>query len=120
MSGAREGWLPFLGEGRYMTTFPVKQGGLAAQQADRVGHTIATALGIPTGQFRDTLFLTARLLGGQRSLFLRTELDESGQPTGTSFGHTKSEEPAGVTKVFGHHLARSLEAREPVTPGTLV
>jgi len=104
-----------------MTTFPVKQGGLAAQQADRVAHTIATALGIPTGQFRDTLFLTARLLGGQRSLFLQTELDESGQPIGTSFGHTESEEPAGVTtKVFGHLLAGYLEAREPSAPGTLV
>jgi sulfide:quinone oxidoreductase len=99
-----------------ITTFPIKQGGLAAQQADRVAHTIAAAAGLPSGQAQDAHVLQARLLGGERPLFLRTELDESGQPTSASLEQTETDESASSTRVFGRHLAPYLEAREPLVP----
>jgi sulfide:quinone oxidoreductase len=102
-----------------MTTFPIKQGGLAAQQADRVTHTIAAALGLPVGEFRAPRVLRARLLGGERPLFLRTELDESGQPTGASLEHAETEEAASSTKVFGRYLAPYLETRQPLAHSPL-
>jgi sulfide:quinone oxidoreductase len=102
-----------------MTTFPIKQGGLAAQQADRVAHTIAAALGVPLGEFRAAPVLRARLLGGERPLFLHTELDESGGPTRTSPEHTETEEPGSSTKVFGRYLAPYLEARQPLAHSLL-
>jgi sulfide:quinone oxidoreductase len=95
-----------------MTAFPIKQGGLAAQQADRVAHTIAVALGLPLGEVQDARVLQARLLGGERPLFLRTELDESGQPTSASLEQPETDEAASSTKVFGRYLAPYLEARQ--------
>ncbi len=95
-----------------MTAFPVKQGGLAAQQADRVANTIAVALGLPAGEEQEARVLQARLLGGGRPLFFRTELDESGQPTSASLEQPGADEAASSTKVFGRYLAPYLEARQ--------
>ena len=47
-----------------LTTFPIKQGGLAAQQADVVAQTIAASLGVPVKQVRAPRVLHARVLGG--------------------------------------------------------
>ena len=64
-----------------MTTYPIKQGGLAAQQGDRIAHTIAASLGVPVRELRSTHILRARLLGGEQPLLLRTELDWRGRPS---------------------------------------
>jgi sulfide:quinone oxidoreductase len=102
-----------------MTTFPIKQGGLAAQQADRVARTIAAAAGPTSEEAQDAHVLKARLLGGERPLFLRTELDPSGQPISASLEQTETDEAAGSTRVFGRYLAPYLEALEPLAHGRL-
>jgi len=98
-----------------MTTFPVKQGGLATQQADRIAHTIATTIGIPVSNFPAATVLRARLLGGERPIFLRTELDEYGQPTTSTLEHTDSDQAASSSKVIGRYLTPYLDTREPLT-----
>jgi sulfide:quinone oxidoreductase len=95
-----------------MTTFPIKQGGLATQQADRIAHTVAAALGAGVDEPPATQVLTARLLGGTRPLLLRTELDRQGRPATTTL---EREETGGLgaPKVFGHYLTPYLEALPP-------
>src|SRR5579884_1016705 len=86
-----------------MTSFPVKQGGLAAQQADLVAHTIATGLGAPVSEPHESRILRARLLHGDGALVLRTELDALGRPTGSTIEHRESRHDADL-KVFGRYL----------------
>jgi sulfide:quinone oxidoreductase len=85
-----------------MTTFPIKQGGLAAQQADAVAEAIAAdfgALGEPTA-FRPVL--RALLLTGGRPIFLQAQLAGGGGETSTA-----SDEPLWwpAGKIVGRHLA---------------
>ena len=59
--------------------------------------------------------LRARLLGGDRTLVLRTELDAFGQPTAAALEHVDKNLPASAPKVFGRYLTpylARLEARE--------
>lgn len=98
-----------------MTTFPIKQGGLAAQQADRVAHTIASCLGAPVKELRTDHVLRARLLGGERTLVLRTELDAFGNPTSASLEHVDRNLPVGSPKVYGRYLTPYLARLEPLT-----
>jgi sulfide:quinone oxidoreductase len=86
-----------------ITTFPIKQGGLAAQQADLVAHTIADELGVAVKELRDTHVLRARLLTGDGALVLRTELDRLGRPTTSSLQHRESRRAEDL-KVFGQYL----------------
>jgi sulfide:quinone oxidoreductase len=86
-----------------MTTYPIKQGGLAAQQADLVAETIATDLGAPVKKARHTRILRARLLAGDGAVVLRTELDALGRPTTATVEHWESRAAADV-KVFGRYL----------------
>lgn len=86
-----------------MTSFPIKQGGLAAQQADRVAQTIAAAIGAPVSEPHERRILRARLLHGDGALVLRTELDALGRPTGSAIDHRESREIADL-KVFGRYL----------------
>jgi hypothetical protein len=58
------------------------EGRLAAQQADRVAHAIATGIRARVKELRPQNILRARLVGRTRAVFLRTELDWSGHPTG--------------------------------------
>lgn len=53
--------------------------------------------------------LQARLLGGERPLLLRTELDWQGHPTSASFAHPQDNRARGDTKVFGRYLVPYLE-----------
>ena len=92
-----------------MTTFPIKQGGVAAQQADRIAHSIVRGLGISTDEPPARRILLARLLGGTRTVCLRTELDESGRPTAASIEHVESGKIARSAKVFGKYLTAYLE-----------
>jgi sulfide:quinone oxidoreductase len=86
-----------------MTDFPIKQGGLAAQQADVVAHAIAAALGAPVEELPETRILRARLLHGDGALVLRTELDALGRATGSTIEHRESRSAADL-KVFGRYL----------------
>jgi sulfide:quinone oxidoreductase len=86
-----------------MTAYPVKQGGIAAQQADVIAQTIAGELGAPVKELRNTMILRARLLDGEGALVLRTELDPLGRPTGATIERRESRQ-AGDLKVFGTYL----------------
>jgi sulfide:quinone oxidoreductase len=98
-----------------MTTFPIKQGGLAAQQADTVAHAITAALGIRVKQVRAPRVLQARLLGGERPVFLRTEFDWAGQPTSAKLVRADDERAAKAAKVLGRYLVPYLETRQPLS-----
>ncbi|MGN6170724.1 MAG: NAD(P)/FAD-dependent oxidoreductase [Solirubrobacteraceae bacterium] len=95
-----------------ITTFPIKQGGLAAQQADRIAHTIASGLGAPVKELRADHLLRARLLGGDRTLALRTELDAFGEPTSAALEYVDKNLPGGSPKVFGRYLTPYLARLE--------
>ncbi len=92
-----------------MTTYPIKQGGLATQQADRIAHTIAGSLGATVRELRGTHILRARLLGGEHPLLLRTELDWQGRPSTGTVETPETDGAAETTKIFGRYLAPYLE-----------
>ena len=89
----RHGFLPTDAHGRVAgapdvyaagdaTTFPLKQGGLAAQQADAAAETIAAAFGLrarPPEPFRPVL--RGLLLTAGAPLYLRAEVGATGLPT---------------------------------------
>jgi sulfide:quinone oxidoreductase len=56
-----------------VTSFPLKQGGLAAQQADAVAETIAASLDIPIAARAFTPVLRGLLITGGAPLYLRAE-----------------------------------------------
>jgi sulfide:quinone oxidoreductase len=97
-----------------MTTFPVKHGGLAAQQADRIAQAIAAGLGADVKQDRGARLLQTRLVGGSRPVFLRTELDWNGGVTSAVLEQPDRRPSARVTKVFGRYLVPYLETLEPL------
>ena len=63
------------------TTFPLKQGGLATQQADAAAETIAAELGaaVTPAPFRPVM--RGLLLTGGAPLYLRSVLTPAGEPT---------------------------------------
>lgn len=97
-----------------VTTFPVKQGGLATQQADRVAHTIAADLGAPVKELRAGHILRTRLLGGPKPVVLRTELDAWGRPTEATLEHVDKHGDAASAKVLARYLTPYLETRRPM------
>lgn len=117
ITGVPANWLGFVptdGAGRVegltnvyaagdMTSFPIKQGGLAAQQADVIAHTIAARLGAPVKELQPNRILRARLLHGEGALVLRTELDLLGRPTKATIEHRESRQATDL-KVFGRYL----------------
>jgi sulfide:quinone oxidoreductase len=86
-----------------VTNFPIKQGGLAAQQADLIAHTIAAEIGLPVKELHQARTLRARLLDGDGALVLRTELDALGRPTASTVEHRESRHAPDL-KVFGLYL----------------
>jgi sulfide:quinone oxidoreductase len=97
-----------------ITTFPIKHGGLASQQSDRIAHSIAAGLGLTPHELRAKRVLEVRLIGGQRPLRLRIELDEFGQPTAATLAQARSHRQPSWTKVFGRYLTPYLETRSPL------
>ena len=99
------------------TDFPVKQGGLACQQADAIAEHLAAAAGasIEAQPFRPVL--RGKLLTGRGSRFLRHELD-GGPDEGTASDFKLWFPP---TKVSGKYLSQWLprldEAHQPPAPG---
>jgi sulfide:quinone oxidoreductase len=105
-----------------MTSFPIKQGGLAAQQADLIAQRIASENAATVKEPRVQHVLRARLIGGAQPIFLRTELDEFGQATTATLQHESFEEDEYSTapeKVFGRYLTPYLHTREPVLAHSL-
>jgi sulfide:quinone oxidoreductase len=84
-----------------LTTFPIKQGGLAAQQADAAAETIAAAAGAGNEPHPFQPVLRALLLTGGAPAFLRVELGG-----GHGESSTASNEPLWWPpgKVVGRYL----------------
>jgi len=68
------------------TAFPIKQGGLATQQADAAASSIAAAIGAIDRPAPFRPVLRGLLLTGGAPVYLRAELDTSGEPELTSSG----------------------------------
>lgn len=144
-----DGFVPVDGEGKVdglhgvyaagdMTDFPIKQGGLAAQQADVIAAAIAAGLDAPGSEvsapMRRLLLrpLHARLLGGSKPLTLRTMLDAAGRPLPSRGALADQQHPEGLQqrpedsqqlpedsqqrpeKVGGRYLGAFLAGREPL------
>jgi sulfide:quinone oxidoreductase len=94
------------------TSFPVKQGGVASQQADAAAEAIAARIGA-TGTpspFRPTL--RAMLLTGIAPIYLRAQV--AGE-TGDSFELAANPLWWPPSKVAGRYLAPYLAGRSPLT-----
>jgi sulfide:quinone oxidoreductase len=97
-----------------MTAFPVKQGGLAAQQADVIARVIAAQEGVPVSippAVEPGRLLQAQLLGGELPLALRAELAADGVPNavhGDSPAIPLSSALPLHEKVAGRHLRNYL------------
>jgi sulfide:quinone oxidoreductase len=106
------------------TTFPVKQGGLATQQADAAAATIAYELGALVEPRPFAPVLRGLLLTGGAPLYLRAELDPKG---GQRAGGARHRRLAGEVssralwwppgKVAGRYLAPYLSTARPVSLG---
>ena len=85
-----------------LTTFPIKQGGLAAQQADAAAESIAARAGAAVDPVPFRPVLRALLLTGGAPAFLRVELG-GGLGESTRISDEPLWWPAG--KIVGRHLA---------------
>jgi sulfide:quinone oxidoreductase len=104
-----------------MTSFPIKQGGLAAQQADLIAQRIASDHGAAVKEPRVQHVLRARLVGGAHPVFLRTELDDFGQATTATLQRCLHDGASYTSpeKVYGRYLTPYLKTRKPVLSGPL-
>jgi sulfide:quinone oxidoreductase len=95
------------------TWFPVKQGGLACQQADAAAESIAAAAGASVEPSPFKPVLRGRLLTGSKPLFMRNDISGTAGDESTSSGNTLWWPPG---KVAGNYLAPYLAAREQQGP----
>jgi sulfide:quinone oxidoreductase len=102
------------------TSFPIKQGGLATQQADAAAATLAADLGAaePMGTFRPVL--RGLLLTGGAPLYLRAELSPAGKPEHTTHARRSLRGEVSTRalwwppgKVAGRYLAPYLATARP-------
>ena len=98
-----------------ITRFPIKQGGIATQQADVVAEQIAARAGATLTPKPHQPVLRTLLLTGSQPLYLKAEL-----ATGSGYRSTVSTEPLWwpPAKIAGRHLApflatQSLDAAPP-------
>jgi len=89
-----------------ITTFPVKQGGLAAQQADAAAEAIAELAGAEIEPEPFHPVLRGMILTGGRPVYARAELDHPGSQA--LMGHEPLWWPPG--KIVGRYLAPFLAA----------
>ena len=106
------------------TTFPVKQGGLATQQADAAAETIAEELGAPVTARPFTPVLRGVLLTGGAPLYLRAELDRTGRrrSVATHRAHLHGDVSSRALwwppgKIAGRYLAPYLATARPAVLG---
>jgi sulfide:quinone oxidoreductase len=91
------------------TWFPVKQGGLACQQADAAAESIAARAGADVEPTPFRPVLRGKLLTGARPLYMRTDISGTAGDESVSSAHTLWWPPG---KVAGAYLAPYLVARE--------
>ncbi len=89
------------------TTFPIKQGGLATQQADAAAESIAALTGAPIKPTPFRPVLRGVILTGDQPLFARRPLTSAGEPAVAS-GDALWWPPA---KIVGKYLAPYLAER---------
>jgi sulfide:quinone oxidoreductase len=106
------------------TTFPVKQGGLATQQADAAAETIAAELGAAILPRPFSPVLRGLLLTGGAPLYLRAELDLAGRTAAASVRSRALRGEASARalwwppgKIAGRYLAPYLATARPVALG---
>ena len=99
------------------TWFPLKQGGLACQQADAAAESIAAAAGavIEPAPFKPVL--RGMLMTGARPLYMRNDISGSAGTDAVSSGHTLWWPPGKVT---GAYLALYLAARAVKGPDGVI
>jgi sulfide:quinone oxidoreductase len=90
------------------TAFPIKQGGIAAQQADAAAEAIAAAAGAPVEPEPFRPVLRGLLLTGEAPAFLRTELGGGAGDTSVAAGELLWWPPG---KIVGRYLAPFLAER---------
>jgi sulfide:quinone oxidoreductase len=98
------------------TTFPVKQGGVAAHHADAAAQSIVLAAGIPADATPFRPVLRAVLLTGDAPLYMRRSLRDPRDPDGdraTIASHPFWWPP---DKIAGRYLAPFLSAMAPRSP----
>jgi sulfide:quinone oxidoreductase len=91
------------------TWFPVKQGGLACQQADAAAEAIAAQAGADLEPTPFRPVLRGKLLTGARPLYMRSDISGTAGDNSVSSGHILWWPPG---KVAGAYLAPYLSARE--------
>jgi sulfide:quinone oxidoreductase len=91
------------------TTFAVKHGGVAAQQADVAAESIAALAGAPVEPRKLHPVIHGMLLGGRRPLYLSADLT-GGHGSNSQVSDTPTWSP--VTKIAARYLAPYLEARD--------
>ncbi|MFL5895530.1 MAG: NAD(P)/FAD-dependent oxidoreductase [Thermoleophilaceae bacterium] len=82
--------------------FPLKQGGLACQQADVAAENIARSAGVPVGPASFRPVLRGQLLTGEKPQFMRHDLSGRGTGRDESSEHLLWWPP---TKIAGKYLA---------------
>ena len=105
------------------TGFPIKQGGLATQQADAAAATIAQELGARVEPRPFAPVLRGLLLTGGAPLYLRAELDARGERHVAHARRLRGEVSSRALwyppgKVAGRYLAPYLSTARPVSLGS--
>ena len=95
------------------TWFPVKQGGLACQQADAAAASIAAAAGAPVEPEPFRPVLRGKLMTGSKPLYMRNDISGTAGDASETSGHTLWWPPG---KVAGAYLAPYLALREQHGP----
>lgn len=95
------------------TNFPVKQGGIATQQADAAAEVISAAFGAPLTPSPLRPTLRAMVLSGIAPLYLRAQMIDAADTLEVA-GNPLWLPPA---KVAGSHLAPYLDGRGPLAVG---
>jgi sulfide:quinone oxidoreductase len=91
------------------TTFPIKHGGIAAQQADVAAEAIAALAGVPVEASKFNPVIHGILLGGDHPLYLTAHVTG-----GHGSSSRVSEGPSGLpaVKISAKYLAAYLESRD--------
>jgi sulfide:quinone oxidoreductase len=100
-----------------VTTFPVKQGGIATQQADAAARAIAARAGSPVEREPFRPVLRGLLLTGDGARFMRSQI--AGGHGDTSDVSTRMlwwPETKVAGQYLSHYLSRSTEPVQPVEP----
>jgi sulfide:quinone oxidoreductase len=90
-----------------VTDYPVKQGGLAAQQADSIAGVLAARAGARIDVRPPEHVLRTRMLGADGPLYLRAELDATGRPIASETRSRVDRDPIWwpAGKLFGRYLS---------------